>query len=119
MTNERVKALEAEVERLTGSLEIALSHLTERGHPEDVARYARLHIEAALAGRSRPLILAERRAEAAEAKVARLRETIRTLRSFHGNSIDPNECMECEGGHFPCRSAEVADAALADAPAEQ
>lgn len=52
------------------------------------------------------------RAEAAEAKVAELTDAIRKTRSFHGNSIDPSECIECEDHHMPCRSATLLDAAL-------
>jgi hypothetical protein len=53
------------------------------------------------------------------AEVKRLLGVIRKARSFHGNSIDPDECMECENSHMPCRSAELLDAALAAAPAEK
>lgn len=42
-----------------------------------------------------------------------LREALRTIRSFHGNSVDPDECMECADGNMPCRTARVADEALA------
>ena len=84
-----VSVVRAEIERLTGSLEVALSHLNEQGHPEDIVRYARLHIEAALEGRSRPLILEQRRAEAAESERDALREKVAKARQWIVNCVDP------------------------------
>jgi hypothetical protein len=58
------------------------------------------------------------RAKVAEARVVELEATLRTARSYHGNSIDPDECMECAYHHMPCRSAVLIDAIL-DAPKER
>lgn len=54
----------------------------------------------------------------AEAERDKYLAALRELRSFHGNSIDPDECMECENdgnGYRPCRSAELIDKVLGDA----
>lgn len=38
-----------------------------------------------------------------------LEQAVATASSYHGNSIDPTECQECEEGHYPCRTARALD----------
>lgn len=60
---------------------------------------------------------AEKRADKAEEQVRHLVHELRSIRSTHGNSIDPDECMECDdkasNGYRPCRTAEHIDRVLA------
>ena len=82
---EMYPALEAEVRRLTGSLEIVHQRLTDPGHPLDSIRFACQHIYAALEGKSRPLALATARAEAAEAAVVTLRAKVAAVEALVNN----------------------------------
>lgn len=81
-------------------------------HPENKRR---LSVVACWSPRQTPHELrmkAEARAEAAEAEVERLKAALVTARSYHGNSIDPDECMECADHHMPCRTATLIDGVL-------